>query len=372
MKVLAWLALSANMLFGLTGCGPPRPDLIKTYEFWTADCGRGTSLFLQDTHGPPIWDQDDFAWGIGYRDHPGGVHWLYNDAETGHPHAPGEPTVEKYVGWDVEGDPSNPGPTFAYTPMPAAAPGRVILFDLGAGLGPPGDFPRDDPPLMNIFIDPIAMTPEEFADVVACLQTHRNDLNAAMVRMRASLPMSPASRFVVLRLGGIAYEKPPFSDKTYMDALVNMRSASKIPAYGPFLLYPGRTATGVIAGHTVRVTAMSTDKGTEARFDVDDAVVVSQPRRPSATNAMDGWSTNVPAATLGFGGLTIEGPACNQSSDNCGKMIGGGGSIEDGAAHLSVMVKTSPYNQYTEYPDWSTESRAARKAAGNCDIAPGC
>jgi hypothetical protein len=223
-----------------------------------------------------------------------------------------------------------------------------------------------------MFIDPNAMSPQVFAAAVACLSDHKDALNAAMVRMRDTLPMAPASRFVVLRLGGIAYERPPFGDKTYMDALANMRSATKIPPNGPFLLYPGRTAAGVIAGHTVRVTAVGTNEEIDARFEVDGVVVVRQPQQASSTNAMEGWPTNVPGATLGFGGLTIEGPACGHASDNCGEMIGGGSSKADGAERLDVFVKTPPYNEYTEYPDWSDQSRAARKATGNCDIAPGC
>lgn len=362
-----YLTVLAVILLGLAGCGEPRPDLIKTYEFWTAGCGRGASLFLQDTHGPPIWDQDEFAWGIGYRDSADIVHWLYNDAETGHPHEPGEPAVLKYVGWeDADGTP--PGPTYDYTPMPPVAPGRVILFDPSAGLKPPGDYPRDDPPLINIFIDPDAMSAQEFAAVVACLSAQKEELNAAMVRMRATLPLSPATRFVVLRLGGIAYETPPFGDPAYMSALKNMRSAVTIPAYGDFSLYPGRTATGRIAGHTVRVSAVGNNDEFHVRYEVDGAVVARQDvKQDPGVNALvvPDAPTNVPGVSLGDAGLTIDGPACEVQSDNCGERIAAWVGRNKGLLRLSVGVR-SANDQYLTYPDWSAEARAARRDTGDC------
>lgn len=357
-RYFALWAVLAAVLLGESACGHPR---VGTQEVWTADCGHSASLSLQLAYVPGSFETGDrIGWGLGYRDSPGSLLWLYNNGI--HPPGVWGYAASKYVGWSLDGAHKEVGPTYAYTPMPAAVRGHVVLFDPAAGLGPPESGPGIDPPLMNIFIDPSVVSPQKFSAVVSCLSARRNELNAAMARLPEAIPADDAELMHVLRLGGIAYELPPYGDPAFMDAVANMRSARTIPQYGPFILYPGRTATGRIAGHAVRLT-VSGKQEPGTRLEVDGVVV-----KPTSNLG----PTNVAGVSGGSMRWTIDGPVCDQKGWDCGADIETMDPHQnDGSESLDVEVRTDTYT-YSQYPDWSAESRAARKAAGNCDIAPGC
>jgi hypothetical protein len=308
------------------------------------------------------------GWGLAYRDNQqesSQQRWLYNDGvlqdDTWGSGA------RKYVGLDLSGLVDQVEPTNTYTPMPAAEAGRVILFDPAAGLGPPERAPDGDPLFMNIFLDP-EVSSQKFSAIAACLSANQTGLNAALAAIPKEVPESGRQFVAALKLGGFADELPPYFDPAFREAVASMRSATTIPAYGDFLLYPGRSVTGRIDGHTVRLTAVKRGNDADTRFEVDGVEVIPREEKEDpAVNAavVPNAPTNVPGVLLGDFGLTLDGPACAHQSDNCGERIDGRWSAGDQALSLTVSVRTTEpyYDGYESWPCWSPEARALQEAA---------
>lgn len=333
-RLLACWAVLAGVIIGGGACSEPS---VGTSEVWTANCGHGGSLSLQLAYTPRSFEEGDaIAWGLGYRDKPDSLTWLYNNGilpEGGH-----GPTAETYVGWNLDKEELDAGPTYTYTPMPPPVAGRVIVFDPGAGLGPPENAPAGDPPFMNIFLDAGRMSPEVFSAIAQCLGAHRAELNAAMSRLPERIPSKDDQFLHVLRLGGIAYELPPLANPMFRDAVANMRSATTIPANGLFLLYPGRSAAARFAGHDVRVTAVGYGNDADVRLVVDGVEV----REPDQRNGPIDARSTVPGVSINLMGWSIDGPVCDHPGGNCGELIEVLHPTSDHAWLLLTNVRASP------------------------------
>ena len=137
-----------------------------------------------------------------------------------------------------------------------------------------------------------------------------------------------------------------------MEGLATMRSATRIPVYGSFLLYPGKSASGRIAGHTVRLTAIGGSDNPDVRLEVDGVVVNGSPDA-APTNAIAKPSKALGVFRGPMGAWEIDGPACDHRSDDCGAMIQfGGRTAAEPAESIDVSVKIAPYNQYSTDPGW--------------------
>jgi hypothetical protein len=311
-KLAQWAAL-ASVVLAATGCSEPslgQEHRVGTYEVWNSGCGQGASLSLQLAYVPQGFEVGDgIGWGLAYRYPSKQLVWLYNN---GMPNGDYGLTASKYVGWTFDGESfTGTGPTYVYTPMPAALTDKVVVFAPAAGLLAPERAPDGDPSFMNIFVDPSTMSTTEFSGIASCLSSHRTELNSAIGRLPGEVPEKDRRFLHVLQLGGIAYELPPFADPAFMNAVAKMRSARTFPNYGDFfVLYPGNTVAGKIAGRAVKLTAVGKDH-LITRLEVD-GVSVTFKRLENGMLAPRA-QTNVDGVSIDFlGDWIIDGPDCAQ------------------------------------------------------------
>ncbi len=314
---------------------------------WSAACRDGGALELVAEAWPsPIGDAT--GWGLLFHDDGSGSIALYDDGLR----PAGDPEVwttsAPYSAWGFEGQSySAPGPAYLYAPMPDGPADDVTVFDPAAGLVA-NEGGRGDPPFMNIFIDPATLSRPDFSVIRACLADQRQALNAALKDLPNHLPWPAATRLRVLALGGVAYERPPYTDPAYLEALARMRATTTIPPFGPFLLYPGGEATGQINGHAVRVLA--TPAGDyPSRIEVDGRPVVARP---------DG-TTNMRGLRLNGWSWDFDGPVCtSQNLTRCAKNLEFDNAIDDPAVRrdtserFNVVLRIGE-NAYAASPAWA-------------------
>jgi len=193
---------------------------------------------------------------------------LWNDAfSEREPQGATFPTP--YVGWDLaidwdlarekgRSEPSDyRGPllTWEFAPMPQGLPSnQARSFEL-----PSGTYSRDTnatgprtPPLMNIFIPPDRISETTFTRIADCLARHQEEINSALVRVRADFPYRSQRFYFSLRLGGIVRGMPPWSDPRYVDQIRSLYDDTDVmkvlPDVGQFTLYRGQSASGSIDG----------------------------------------------------------------------------------------------------------------------------
>jgi hypothetical protein len=200
---------------------------------------------------------DSFGYGLFYRTQEKDVS-LYNNAflvEGSPGKMPGW-----YVAWNFDGTNFiGPVPTKEFAPLPTS--GKLVrVFELPrrtySHSAPPPNL--DNPPFMNIFLNPQDLTQEEFNSLADCLNAHRDEINSTLAAIGSKLPVNDRSFYHPLRLGGLVYGPPPYKDKAYLQSIRSLwgenQDESILPAYGPFTVYPGRTAKGTIAQRSVAVS----------------------------------------------------------------------------------------------------------------------
>jgi hypothetical protein len=105
------------------------------------------------------------------------------------------------------------------------------------------------------------------------LAAHQEEFDRALVDMQNDIPSTLSKFYHPLRLGGVFYGPPPYTDPTYTKGVEDLLSASVIPGAGGFRLFRGRTATGVINGHQVELSLSNAGEievqrdGTRVNFD---------------------------------------------------------------------------------------------------------
>jgi len=272
----AGLAIGALLLVALSACSTEQR---KTT--WSANCGFFGKLSVDEfiRRGYPA---DLVSWGLYLKRPFGSELALYPKHSF------------SYVGWGFDCHSfSDPTESDVYTPMPTGPSDKVWVFDPHATVGATQ---TGIAPFMNIFVDPSRVSAADFATAETCLEDHRDDLNAAIARLPDLAPKDIPNRLFPLALGGIAYERPPLDDPTFMA----MASASEIPSLEgsstDFFLAPGTSAVGDIGGHSVRVTApdpsLSRYRSLRIKVEIDG--------KP-ATARLGGWS-DIPGVALTPGG----------------------------------------------------------------------
>jgi hypothetical protein len=156
-----------------------------------------------------------------------------------------------FVSWRFDGNHfSGPYPSYTYAPLPRTGPVRVFNKEAQVGYIPkPSNLN-----FMNMFLDPRRVTMPQFLTVADCLAAHKEEFDRALVDMQNDIPSNLGKFYHPLRLGGVFYGPPPYTDPTYMKGVEDLLSASVIPGAGGFRLFRGRTATGVINGHQVELS----------------------------------------------------------------------------------------------------------------------
>ena len=153
-----------------------------------------------------------------------------------------------FVSWRFDGERfSGPYPSYTYAPLPRH--GTVRVFKSEAQVEPVRKPQSLD--LMNVFLDTRRVSQAHFAIISDCLASHEHELDRALARMQNAIPSSLSRFYYPLRLGGISYGPPPYTDPSYMQAVKDQLSVSTIPETGGFRLFRGRSTTGVIDGHRI-------------------------------------------------------------------------------------------------------------------------
>jgi hypothetical protein len=289
--------------FALPACG-------EGTQVWSADCGQFNKLTL-DLAVRHTFEGTFVGWGLFARRPLRPAIALYNNAFT-LPWTSPYLTGGTYVGWGYDGHSfSSPAPTDVYTPMPLGPKDKVAVFDPAAAVGAT---PTGRAMFINIFVDPGQMSKREFSTIKNCFAAHLKDLNTALAVLPNEVPPHAFIRPSVLSLGGIAYERPPLNDLSFMAAA----NAKSIPSgTGDFYLYPGASVVDVIGGHTVRVIALPgapvvTSSAPNVGLEVD-----GKPVRWASNGA-----TDVPGVSLsGGGGWSFEPPFCEVGTEKCGVSI---------------------------------------------------
>lgn len=209
------------------------------------------------------------------------------------------------MSWRFDGSRfSGPYPSYTYAPLPRTGPVRVFKYEAQVGFSPKPstlDF-------MNMFLDTGRVTEAEFAIVADCLAAHEQDFDRALVRMQGEIPSSLSRFYHPLRLGGVFYGPPPYSDPGYMRDIGDLLSASVIPEAGGFRLFRGRIATGVINRHRIELS-LTDDGEIGIRKDGSFVNFDAQGKSDQAGISRSGWN------------FYFDADGCSGQKDNCGELI---------------------------------------------------
>jgi len=125
-----------------------------------------------------------------------------------------------------------------------------------------------------------------------------------------------------------------------MAALSQTRGSSTIPAYGPFIVYPGHSARGVVNGHLVENFPSGANRNSP-RIEIDGNEV-----KFAASGASDVPDVSRTGVAEGF---AFDGPICQKKAQNCGKQIQLMTQNGDLSDTFWVTVRTG-VNVYAERP----------------------
>jgi hypothetical protein len=210
-----------------------------------------------------------------------------------------------FVSWRFDGERfSGPYPSYTYAPLPRS--GAVHVFKSEAQVG---SVPKPQSlDFMNLFLDIRRVSQKHFAIIADCLAAHEHDLDRALAGMQKEIPSSLRRFYRPLRLGGVFYGPPPYTDPSYMKAVKDQLSASIIPEIGGFRLFRGRSMTGTINGHQIGL--FLTDDG-EIEIRRDGALVSFDAKgkgdQPGISRS--GWQ------------IYIDAGRCSDQKFDCGELI---------------------------------------------------
>lgn len=115
--------------------------------------------------------------------------------------------------------------------------------------------PKDNPPFLNIFLDPRVISKSDFVRIADCLESHRSAFNQALSALRFSNYFK--TWYHPLRLGGVVLGGAPYDDSNYIETVKSVwgegnaqNDVLPLPTKDyEFTLYPGETAQGRFGGY---------------------------------------------------------------------------------------------------------------------------
>lgn len=231
-----------------------------------------------------------------------------------------------FVSWRFDGERfSEPYPSYTYAPLPRNGTVRVFKSEAQVGFVPK---PKSLE-FMNVFLDTRRISQAQFAIIADCLAAHEHDLDRALARMQNSIPSSLSRFYYPLRLGGIFYGPPPYTDPSYMQAVKDQLSASNIPEIGGFRLFRGRSTTGVINGHQIGL------------FLTDDGEI--QVRREGALVSFDKRGKgDQPGISRSDWNIYVDAGQCADQKTDCGELIQMIGQRDDMSDWFLIFRQLGP------------------------------
>ena len=144
---------------------------------------------------------------------------------------------------------------FAPLPLKENSP-TVKIFEI-----PQRTFPRtvmgkeDNPPFLNIFLDPRIISQSDFNQIAKCLDSHRSEFNQALSNL---FTFRFSAFYHPLRLGGVVLGGAPYGDNSYIEIIKSLLGETalqqSIPLKGKFTLYPKGTAKGRFGGYDLAIS----------------------------------------------------------------------------------------------------------------------
>jgi hypothetical protein len=321
-------------------------------DVYVGRCDARTSIVVKSSaysHPLDFEQGDSIGYGLFLRisDRPGDIA-VYNDALSERDYPVGFPSI--YVGWNLAGErwhksdpPHYVGPvlTNEFAPVPQGLPpGQVRIFEM-----PSGAYSRDaippatqQPLLMNIFLPPDKIDAVRFDRLADCLASHQGDIDQALVRVRADFPYRSRYLYRTLRLGAIVRGLPPWSDPAYANQIRSLygdtESVKTLPVAGPFTLYKGQSATGIIDGKQVRIFILPSG---ETQWTIDGTTLPDEPEpKVVAAAGLPDVAANI------LNGLVIGHSICHSDKmDECAKTIEPHFWNNDGSTTFWISLKAS-------------------------------
>lgn len=231
-----------------------------------------------------------------------------------------------FVSWRFDGERfSGPYPSPTYAPLPQNGPVRIFKSEARVGLMPD----RQSLDFMNIFLDTRQVNRAQSAIIADCLAAHERELDNALARMQNEIPSSLSRFYHPLRLGGIFYGPPPYTDPSYMKAVKDQLSARAIPKSGGFRLFRGRSATSVINGHQIELS-LSNDGDIEVRRDSALVSFDAKGKGDQPGISRNGWNVYIDAGQ------------CSDRKNDCGELIEMVGQLDDLSGWFLVLRQLGP------------------------------